>query len=677
MKLKSLSAAITVAIASFAAHASDENIVVVGSALDQLVQTEINAETLELKQASDIKDVLNTMPSVTVDGNARYSRKVYIRGMEDKFSVVTIDGARQEGQLFHHSGDQTFDPAMLKLAEITLGGNSVLSGAGAINGSFKYETKDPSDLLSEGESVGARIKTGYQTAYERFTTNVAVYAQLNDELQLMGIINYSEDGDLYIPGKDDVTSKQGELKSGLVKLVFVPNDANEFKLTFNTYQDGGKRQLSGEKAGALYLHDDHNYNSLNRDTVTFEHRFDNGSDLVNLKTNLYYNRQYMERDALVEEYGDWKKVNGAWEFTKDGDLSIPDREYNVTTIGGDIRNISWVGEHELTYGFEGYKAEQWIDSGLGHYTSGSKQGQTKNYDMDGGTVTAYGIYAQDAFEINDFRFVTGLRYDVHELGGVFKGKYDQLSPKFQGEYQTTDNLKLRIGYGRLFKGASLPETLTMKAASDVKQSDTKAMTGNNYEAGFDYDMSGLLMADDAILGFTAYQYDLDNQMHPTKNNTTLVNQYDVEVWGVETVFTYSIEDFALYANHSYSDGEQTSLKNGKKSHMNKTGIHNIKAGFKYDLTSEFVFGWDSRFVPGNDYKDEDGDKIERAGFATHNLWAAYVPDFAKDLSLNLAVDNLFNKQYAEHTGFGISWGSDKYTSYEAGRNFKASVAYSF
>ncbi|AWB02601.1 TonB-dependent receptor [Vibrio harveyi] len=677
MKLKSLSAAITVAIASFAAHASDENIVVVGSALDQLVQTEINAETLELKQASDIKDVLNTMPSVTVDGNARYSRKVYIRGMEDKFSVVTIDGARQEGQLFHHSGDQTFDPAMLKLAEITLGGNSVLSGAGAINGSFKYETKDPSDLLSEGESVGARVKTGYQTAYERFTTNVAVYAQLNDELQLMGIINYSEDGDLYIPGKDDVTSKQGELKSGLVKLVFVPNDANEFKLTFNTYQDGGKRQLSGEKAGALYLHDDHNYNSLNRDTVTFEHRFDNGSDLVNLKTNLYYNRQYMERDALVEEYGDWKKVNGAWEFTKDGDLSIPDREYNVTTIGGDIRNISWVGEHELTYGFEGYKAEQWIDSGLGHYTSGSKRGQTKNYDMDGGTVTAYGIYAQDAFEINDFRFVTGLRYDVHELGGVFKGKYDQLSPKFQGEYQTTDNLKLRIGYGRLFKGASLPETLTMKAASDVKQSDTKAMTGNNYEAGFDYDMSGLLMADDAILGFTAYQYDLDNQMHPTKNNTTLVNQYDVEVWGVETVFTYSIEDFALYANHSYSDGEQTSLKNGKKSHMNKTGIHNIKAGFKYDLTSEFVFGWDSRFVPGNDYKDEDGDKIERAGFATHNLWAAYVPDFAKDLSLNLAVDNLFNKQYAEHTGFGISWGSDKYTSYEAGRNFKASVAYSF
>ncbi|UTT86385.1 TonB-dependent receptor [Vibrio pelagius] len=677
MKLKSLSAAITVALTTFAAQAADETVVVVGSALDQHVQTEINSDTLEQKQASDIKDVLNTMPSVTVDGNARYSRKVFIRGMEDKFSVVTIDGARQEGQLFHHSGDQTFDPAMLKSAEITLGGNSVLSGAGAINGSFSYETKDPSDLLRGDETIGARVKTGYQTAYERFTTNVAVYAKLNDKLQFMGIANYSEDGDLHIPGEDDVTSKQGELKSGLAKVVFIPNDANEFKLTFNKYEDGGKRQLSGEKAGALYADDEHNYHAISRDTVTLNHHYDNGSDLVNLTTDLYYNRQYMDRDALTEDYGNWDNSSGSWVFTKDGELSIPDREYNVTTIGGDIRNISWVGDHELTYGVEGYKAKQWIDSGLGTYTSGTKAGETKNYDMDGGTVTAYGIYAQDAFEISDFRFVTGLRYDVHELGGVFSGKYDQLSPKFQGEHQTTDNLRLRVGYGRLFKGAALPETLTMKAASDVKQADTKAMTGNNYEAGFDYDLSDLLAADHAILGFTVYQYDLDNQMHPTKNNTTLANQYDVEVWGVETVLTYSIDDFALYANHSFSDGDQTSLKDGTTSHMNKTGIHNIKAGFNYSLSNELVFGWDARFVPGNDYTDEDGVKIERAGFGTHNIWAAYVPDFAKDLSVNFAVDNLFDKKYAEHTGFGISWGSEKYTSYEAGRNFKASVAYSF
>ena len=51
------------------------------------------------------------------------------------------------------------------------------------------------------------------------------------------------------------------------------------------------------------------------------------------------------------------------------------------------------------------------------------------------------------YEFSDFRLTTGLRYDVHWLGGVCTGDFDQISPKFKGKYQTTDNLKLRIGYG--------------------------------------------------------------------------------------------------------------------------------------------------------------------------------------------------------------------------------------
>ncbi|MGF1692600.1 TonB-dependent receptor [Photobacterium kagoshimensis] len=686
MKLKLLSVAIAATLASTAALAADtqkeETIVVTGSALDSHIQTSIDADTLEQKQASDIKDILNTMPSVTVDGNARYSRKVFVRGMEDKYAVVTIDGARQEGQLFHHTGDQTIDPELLKVAEIELGANSALSGSGVVNGSFRYETKDPEDLLKEGETFGARVKTSYQSAYERKGVNVSVYTKINDQWQFMGIGNWSEDGELYIPDHDAVTSKQGTLKSGMAKVVFMPNDNNELKLSVNHYQDGGKRQLSGEKNGTLYAHDEHNYNAISRDTVTFQHHYDAGSDLVNLKTQLYYNRQYLNRDQQIDSLWD-RDSNGNW--IEDGKVDIPKREYNVTTVGGDIRNISWVGEHELTYGYEAYHAKQWIDADDGKIISGTRKGQTQKYGMDGGTVTAHSLYIQDMFEFNQFRLTTGLRYDIHQLGGVFDGNFSQLSPKFKGEYQATDKLKFRIGYGRIFKGASLPEALTMKPAEKVNQSDTKAMTGNNYEAGFDYSLTELLASDNAIIGFTGYRYNVDNQMHPTKNNSTLSNQNDVQVWGTETVFTYSLNDFDLYANHSYSKGEQTNLKTGVTSHMNKTGIHNFKAGVKYHLDQDIVFGWDARYVPSNSYTDKDLDKkgnlveeeIERKGFSTHNLWAAYNPSFAKDLTLNLAVDNLFTKKYAEHTGFGVSWGSEKYTSYEAGRNFKASLAYTF
>ena len=129
------------------------------------------------------------MPSVIVDGNARYSQKVYVRGLEDKSSNITIDGAKMTGQLFHHSGDQTIDAETLKIGSIELGPNSALSGAGVINGSFVYETKDPSDFLEEGEIFGGKISTGYQSAYGRKSLNVAVFSRINDKLEFVGIGN--------------------------------------------------------------------------------------------------------------------------------------------------------------------------------------------------------------------------------------------------------------------------------------------------------------------------------------------------------------------------------------------------------------------------------------------------------------------------------------------------------
>ncbi|MCZ8485831.1 hypothetical protein O9993_09825 [Vibrio lentus] len=53
-------------------------------------------------------------------------------------------------------------------------------------------------------------------------------------------------------------------------------------------------------------------------------------------------------------------------------------------------------------------------------------------------------------------------------------------------------------------------------------------------------------------------------------------------------------------------------------------------------------------------------RSKRAGFGNITFEAVYTPTFAKDSEMNLGVDNLFDKKYAEHTGFGISWGSDKY-----------------
>jgi len=71
------------------------------SAFDAQINS-ITSAQLEEEQASDVKDILKSIPSVTVDGNARYGQKVYVRGLEDKFANITVDGAKLGGQLFHH-----------------------------------------------------------------------------------------------------------------------------------------------------------------------------------------------------------------------------------------------------------------------------------------------------------------------------------------------------------------------------------------------------------------------------------------------------------------------------------------------------------------------------------------------------------------------------------------------
>ena len=175
--LFSLSLATCMAISATSSELEKlESIQVNDTAFQEQVKS-ITSSTLENQQATDIKDILKSMPSVVVDGNARYAQKVYVRGLEDKFSNITVDGAKLAGQLFHHSGDQTVDAEMLKIGSIELGAHSALSGAGVVNGSFNYETKDASDFLEEGETFGGKISTGYQSAYERKMASVAVFTK--------------------------------------------------------------------------------------------------------------------------------------------------------------------------------------------------------------------------------------------------------------------------------------------------------------------------------------------------------------------------------------------------------------------------------------------------------------------------------------------------------------------
>ena len=60
-----------------------------------------------------------------------------------------------------------------------------------------------------------------------------------------------------------------------------------------------------------------------------------------------------------------------------------------------------------------------------------------------------------------------------------------------------------------------------------------------------------------------------------------------------------------------------------------------------------------------------------------NFWLDYQVAQVQGLSLNLAVENAFDKAYQNHNSFGMYWGSSTYNDNEVGRNFKFAASYQF
>ena len=111
-------------------------------------------------------------PNVHVGGGGLpIAQKTYVRGFVDTLMNVSIDGATQAGEAYHHQ-ESVFllNPLLLKAVQVEAGAGAATNGPGALAGAIRYETKSASDLLREGQDWGAIIRGGYATNDEGWKT---------------------------------------------------------------------------------------------------------------------------------------------------------------------------------------------------------------------------------------------------------------------------------------------------------------------------------------------------------------------------------------------------------------------------------------------------------------------------------------------------------------------------
>ncbi|OLF75864.1 ligand-gated channel [Alteromonas sp. W12] len=650
---------------------SIERVAVVGAATN----LSITAEDIEQFQANDLADVFRESPSVSVGGSVGVAQKIFIRGLEDAYLNVTVDGAQQTSTLFHHIGRVTLDPDLLKQIDVQAGAGEATSGPGAIGGSIRFKTKDAQDLLRGDEQFGGRVKASY-FSNEGTRYSGSLYGKLSDSWGLLGYYS-TVDRDNFEDGDgNEVLGTAADQDLMFLKASGYIADNQYLSISAEQRDEEGEFSARPNwvvlEGAPLYP------SEAERDTYVANYRFDH-SALVFLEATAYQTSSSFR--------------GGRFDFLSD-----------IDTYGFDIRNTTDISNHVFTYGIDYRKDE--VESGPG-------VGPVQNAEE--GSVM--GIYAQAHSNITPELLLSyGVRYDdfdfqqqiliddyygtpvTDEPSGL---EDNELSFNVGLEYQLTEAWTLGLGYAEAARGKQIGDGFTLDEylydGEDVPvvASDVVPETVTNIEASIEYSANNL----NARL--SAYESTIDDVLFSGyQGNSVFNNIGDLESSGVEFNLAYRWDSVDVYFGFSSVDVELMPREDLYSVPYNSIDINGYEfvglgnsrgdtwvLGADYTVTADISVGFNITMVDDINIDTlhqalENGwtDSLYSLNKADYTLVDIYGEwEVTNDLRLNLAVTNLFDEAYIDHSSVGDY--SEVFPSVigpqEAGRDIRLSVTYDF
>ncbi|MEC8902957.1 MAG: TonB-dependent receptor [Pseudomonadota bacterium] len=650
---------------------SIERVAVVGAATN----LSITSEDIEQFQANDLADVFRESPSVSVGGSVGVAQKIFIRGLEDAYLNVTVDGAQQTSTLFHHIGRVTLDPDLLKQIDVQAGAGEATSGPGAIGGSIRFKTKDAQDLLRGDEQFGGRVKASY-FSNEGTRYSGSLYGKLSDTWGLLGYYS-TVDRDNFEDGDgNEVLGTAADQDLMFLKASGYIADNQYLSISAEQRDEEGEFSARPNwvvlEGAPLYP------SEAERDTYVANYRFDH-SALVFLEATAYQTSSSFR--------------GGRFDFLSD-----------IDTYGFDIRNTTDISNHVFTYGIDYRKDE--VESGPG-------VGPVQNAEE--GSVM--GIYAQAHSNITPELLLSyGVRYDDFDFQQqILIDDYygtpvtdepsglddNELSFNVGLEYQLTEAWTLALGYAEAARGKQIGDGFTLDEYlydgedAPVVASDVVPETVTNIEASIEYSANNL----NARL--SAYESTIDDVLFSGyQGNSVFNNIGDLESSGVEFNLAYRWDSVDVYFGFSSVDVELMPREDLYSVPYNSIDINGYEfvglgnsrgdtwvLGADYTVTADISVGFNITMVDDINIDTlhqalENGwtDSLYSLNKADYTLVDIYGEwEVTNDLRLNLAVTNLFDEAYIDHSSVGDY--SEVFPSVigpqEAGRDIRLSVTYDF
>ncbi len=405
-----------------------KQIVVTASGFEQNVTdapasiTVISREQLELGKFRDLTDALRDVQGVSVTGVAN-EKDIYIRGLPGSYTLILVDGKRQNTRDARTNGNSGFEQSFLppvsaiERIEVVRGPMSSLYGSDAMGGVINIITRKVDTVWSGSVTTDATIQQHSQfgnSGQSAFYLNGPLI-QDTLGLQLWGRgLKRGEDEALGgIAGNREIDFTG--------RLTFTPNEDHDI------YLEGGHTQVRRDQSAGYTLDPTAN-GTLN----------DNTRDHWSLSHTGRWGPTTSEF-SIQQEWA--QRENHAYDPLAGRFILNPRApEVRNTVIDGKFTTpFELYGEHTLVTG------GQYFEARLNDQNPGRRTGENETF-----TATQWALFAEDEWRIVDnFALTLGLRSDHHEEYGY------HFSPRIYGVWNATDELTLKGGISTGFRAPDI------------------------------------------------------------------------------------------------------------------------------------------------------------------------------------------------------------------------------
>lgn len=594
-----------------AAHAWDPN----AGAADRAETIYVDPEDLERRDPQTLKDVFAADASVTVGGALPAAQKVYVNGIEETNMAVTVDGARRNQKIFHHTSTNLIDPGLLKAVRVDPGVAAADAGPGALAGAIAYETVDVDDLLDPGRNRGGFETLRYGSNGDTFIGGLAAFGRTGG-FEGLAYARYGT-GHNYVNGDGETVDGTGtDLLSLLAKGAWQSETGHRFELAASQVEDDADRPFRA------------NIGSIAGDTNAEVREYDLTS------RNVVFSYEAMHASGIWQP-----SAQLAWTGST---TDVPD------PYGSEGAAEGWNGKIENLFGLGPLGT---ITAGLDFYNEHSSYTDPWTPEISEQARNT-GLYAQARLSpVAPLRISFGLRGDRQRFEGIDGSKTTStgLSGNAFVEYDVNEILSVNAGYSNVFGGIQLGEPFIYNPAWEYD--DIEPARSENMNAGMSILHRGFSF--DAAL----FRTEIDN-----------ARDMDYTA-GAYIPFDFRSEGYRLGAGYAWSTGfvrasfvDADVTSDGDPVDTFTLNYFGAPTGrvialevaqdiARYDLT---IGGTLDAALDYDALTDIGHDEID--GYTVVNLYADYQPRHLEQLTLRLEVNNLFDETYADRATYGQEYG---------------------